>query len=343
MKTIFASTPKEAGLWQEFVDSHAESGSYHCWGWKQVIQNSFGWPTYYLMLSEGEKIEGVLPLVWQKSWLFGNFLTSVPYLNGGGVLARSRAGEEALVEEAIALARRLGTNHLELRHRRDHALGLPEKTNKVAVVRPIDPDPDKMWQSLDHKVRTDIRKSKKSNLTVQFGGTDLLNEFYPILAVNMRDLGTPVYSCIFFREILRAFPETARICIVRHEGKPIAASFLTAYRHLLEAVWSCSLAEYRSMKPNMFLYWEILCFASKTRYGIFDFGRSSIGSGTHRFKLQWGSQEVPLHWHYWVRNGNDLPELNPQNPRYRAAIWLWQRLPLPMTKLIGPRLARCLP
>jgi serine/alanine adding enzyme len=343
MKTIFANTEKEGQLWQQFVDRHAESGSYHCWGWKQVIENSFGWPTYYLMLSEGEEIEGVLPLVWQKSWLFGNFLTSVPYLNGGGVLARSHEAEEALLAEAIALARRLGTSHLELRHRRDHALGLPAKTNKVAVVRPLDPDTNKMWQSLDHKVRTDIRKAKKSNLTVQFGGAELLDEFYSIFAVNMRDLGTPVYSCIFFREILCAFPETAHICIIRHEGEPAAASFSTAYRHALEAVWSCSLAKYRAMKPNMLLYWEILCFAAKKGYRVFDFGRSSTGSGTHRFKMQWGSQEVPLFWMYWQKNGSTLPELNPQNPKYRLAIWIWQKLPVSLTKLVGPRIVRCLP
>jgi serine/alanine adding enzyme len=343
MKITLANTEKEGQLWQQFVDSHPESGSYHCWGWKQVIEKSFGWPTYYLMLSEDEKIEGVLPLVWQKSWLFGNFLTSVPYLNGGGVLARSPAGEKALVEEAIALAQRLGTNHIELRHRRDHALGLPAKTNKVAVVRPVDPDEDKMWQSLDHKVRTDIRKGKKSSLTAQFGSAELLDEFYRVFAVNMRDLGTPVYSSVFFREILRAFPETAHICLVRHEGQAIAASFLTAYRDTVEAVWSCSLAQYRSMKPNMTLYWEILRFAGKGGYQIFDFGRSSVGSGTHRFKMQWGSHEVPLFWTYWQKNGSALPELNPQNPKYRLAIRVWQKLPLALTKLVGPRIVRCLP
>jgi serine/alanine adding enzyme len=200
-----------------------------------------------------------------------------------------------------------------------------------------------MWQSLDHKVRTDVRKAKKSNLTVQFGRRELLDEFYGVFAVNMRDLGTPVYSLAFFQEILSIFSQTTHICLVRHESRTIAASFLIAYRDTLEAVWSCSLAQYRSMKPNMFLYWEILSFAGKNGYQLFDFGRSSIGSGTHRFKLQWGSYEIPLYWHYWLRDGNDPPELNPENPRYKLAIWLWQRLPLPVTKLIGPKVVRCLP
>jgi serine/alanine adding enzyme len=331
MEVIFASTEEHAVLWQQFVDGHPESGSYHCWGWKRVIETSFNWPTFYLMATEGNKVEGVLPLVWQKSLLFGNFLTSVPYLNGGGVLVRDQSAEEALVQEAVTLAQRLGANHLELRHRQERLPSLPTKRSKVAVVRPVDPDREVMWPSLDHKVRTDIRKAMKSGLTVHFGRNDLLDEFYPIFSTNMRDLGTPVYGRGFFQEILHVFPSTTHICVIRCQRKPVAASFLIGHRHTLEAVWSCSLKAYRSMKPNMFLYWELLCFAGEHSYRIFDFGRSSIGSGTHRFKMQWGSQEIPLFWSYWLRNGTQLPRLNPENPRYRLAIWLWQKLPVSLT------------
>lgn len=93
----------------------------------------------------------------------------------------------------------------------------------------------------------------------------------------------------------------------------------------------------------MFLYWNILRFAAEHGYRQFDFGRSSIDSGTHRFKKQWGSQELPLYWAYWVPDGAPLPETNKENPRYRSAIRLWQRLPVALTKLIGPPIVKCLP
>jgi predicted N-acyltransferase len=159
----------------------------------------------------------------------------------------------------------------------------------------------------------------------------------------MRDLGTPAYRRNFFAEILEAFPKDSHICVVRHKGKPLAVSFLSGYRDTIEALWSSSLYEFASMKPNMFLYWKILSFAGERGFRLFDFGRSSIGSGTHRFKKQWGSQEVPLYWVYWVPEGADLPELNIDNPRYRVAIWLWQRLPMSVTKVIGPPIVKRLP
>ncbi len=343
MKVHLATGEADAQLWEQFVKTHTQSSNYHRWGWKQVIENSFRWPTFYLMAREDTRILGILPLVWQKSWMFGSFLTSLPFLNSGGVAAENQSAKEALVAEAIALAQQLRARYLELRHRLNPELALPTKTHKVAVVRSIEPDAEKMWAALPHKVRTDIRKGIKSGLTADLGGAELLDAFYGVFARNMRDLGTPVYGRHFFSEILRTFPDDTHICVVSHHGQPVAASFLTGYRGTLEAPWSSSLYSHIAMKPNMFLYWKILCFAGERGYQLFDFGRSTIGSGTHRFKKQWGSQDVPLYWVYWVPEGADLPELNIDNPRYRLAIWLWQRLPVSVTKVVGPAIVKCLP
>ena len=343
MKIVFAQGKEDAERWQRFLEGQTCASNYHRWGWKQVIEASFGWPTYYLMAEDKGRVAGILPLVWQKSWLFGSFLTSLPFLNAGGVVAESALAEEALIAEAIALAQRLGAQHLELRHRRDHQLNLPIKTNKVSVVRPVTPDGDALWSSLSTKVRTKVRRAEKYGLVAEFDGEPHLGGFYNVFAENMRDLGTPVYARNFFRQILRIFPYDSYLCIVRHEGKAIAASFLTGFRDSVEAMWSCSLYSHAKMKPNMFMYWKIMEFAGRQGYKTFDFGRSSVGSGTHRFKMQWRSQEVRLYWVYWLPEGKNLPELNPENPRFRLAVRLWQRLPLFVTNLLGPRIVRCLP
>lgn len=343
VKVRQAKDPDDASRWEGFLGGRPESTACHRWGWKEVIEKSFGWQTFYLLAEERGEIRGVLPLVWQKSAVFGSFLTSVPYLNAGGVLAENEAAKEALVAEAIALARKTKARYLELRHRTDPALQLPTKTHKVAVVFPLTGDKDSLWAALPHKVRTDIRKGMKSDLRADFGGAEFLDDFYEVFARNMRDLGTPVYARRFFAEILRVFPDDSFICRVRHGETTVAASFLIGHPSALEAVWSCSRYDFLAMRPNMFLYWSILCFAAERGFRFFDFGRSTVGSGTHRFKKQWGTQDVPLFWAYWLPEGDSLPELNPDNPRYRLAIRLWQRLPVPLTKLIGPPLAKRLP
>lgn len=332
-----------AQAWERFVETHEECGNYHRWGWKQVIERSFRWPTFYLMAENDGRVCGILPLVWQKSRLFGSFFTSLPFVNSGGVVAETHEAKEALVAQAVNIAKRNGAKYLELRQRTDPGLSLPTKTHKVAMVLPLQANSEAMMAALPHKVRTDLRKSIKTGLEAQFGGAEFLDIFYDVFAKNMRELGTPVYARKLFAEIFEAFPNDTYICVVRYQGKPVAVSFLSEYKGAIEALWSSSLYNFSHLKPNMFLYWSILCFAGAKGFRIFDFGRSSVGSGTHRFKKQWGTTEIPLHWAYWVPEGSPLPELNNENPRYQMAIRIWQKLPLPITKLMGPPIVRCLP
>ena len=91
------------------------------------------------------------------------------------------------------------------------------------------------------------------------------------------------------------------------------------------------------------LYGAVLEFACREGFKEFDFGRSSVDSGTYRFKAQWGAQPHQLHWYYWLSEGRRIPELNPDNPKYKAAIALWKRLPVPVANLVGPHLVKYLP
>ncbi len=343
MKVNLCQHENDGKRWEEFVDRQIQGTYCHRWKWKQVIENSFGWPTYYLMAEDDSRIRGVLPLVWQRSWFFGSFLSSLPFLNAGGILAETELAKQTLLSAAIDVSKSVHANHLELRHREDLELGLAKRMNKVTVVLPVDADSEKMWKALDTKIRTKVRKSQSHGLSAEFGREEFLDDFYSVLSANMRDLGTPIYKIGFFREVLHAFPQDTYICRVLHEGRTIAASFLCGYRDRIEAVWSSSLKDRLKLKPNMFLYWNLFCFAAQQGYRTFDFGRSTVDSGTHAFKMQWGSQTIPLHWEYWLPGGRALPEINPQNPKYGIAIRVWQKMPLILTNMVGPHIARCLP
>ncbi len=343
MEIIYCQSTNDASEWDEFVETHTNSSNYHRWNWKRVLEKAFNWPTFYLMAKENNGVQGILPLVWQKSWIFRGCVSSLPVLSAGGVVAETEAAAEELLKKAKSITQRVDAQFLELRYRDERADRLQVKNDKVTVVRPLLPDREQMWSGLGTKIRTKIRKAMNAGMTAEFGGAEFLNEFYALFCEKMRDLGTPVYSRLLFQEILAAFPEDTRICVVRLEGKPIAAAFLTGFRDTIEAKWSASTSQYLSLKPNMFLYWNLFCFAGERGYKVFDFGRSTPNSGTHVFKMQWGSQTIPLHWAYWQPSGHELPQVNTQNPKYTLAIRIWQKLPVGLTRAIGPALVRNLP
>ena len=93
----------------------------------------------------------------------------------------------------------------------------------------------------------------------------------------------------------------------------------------------------------MLLYWECIKLAIERGSKHFDIGRCTIGSGTHRFKKQWGAEATQLYWRYWLRDGQTMPQLNPENATCALAIRAWQKLPLWAANFIGPRIVRYLP
>jgi hypothetical protein len=82
---------------------------------------------------------------------------------------------------------------------------------------------------------------------------------------------------------------------------------------------------------------------AKLGYRVFDFGRSREGTGAYNFKRHWGFEPVPLPYQYVLRDGAQMPNLSPSNPKLAFAVRAWKRTPLPLTKLIGPRLTKYLP
>jgi len=202
---------------------------------------------------------------------------------------------------------------------------------------------EELWKGFKSKLRSQIRRPKKEGFTVKFGQLDEIESFYEVFACNMRDLGTPVYTKQLFENTLREFPDNARICTVYDGKQPIASGFIIGFKNQLQIPWASSLRTHNRFGPNMMLYWNILKFACEQGYTQFDFGRSTQDEGTYKFKQQWGAQPVQCYWQYWLSSGDEMPEINPDNPTYQFAIRSWQRLPVPVTKWLGPKIVKFIP
>jgi len=334
----------DGATWDAFVLSQEESSNYHQYGWRKVIEESFGHKTYYLVARNNvHDICGLLPLVHMKSKLFGSFLVSLPFFNYGGLLCNETSAERSLLIKAESMLGELRAKHSELRHLQTFVEGLATKEHKVTMMLNLEMDEDAQWKTLDTKVRNQVRKALKSGLNVVTGHQELLDGFYGVFSRNMRDLGTPVYSRNFFLNILETFPETTRIISVMLGERTVASGIMSWFRDRLEVPWASSLRDYREMCPNNLLYWEAIRFAISNGSGKFDFGRSTPGEGTYRFKKQWGAIACPLYWQYLLKDGEELPELNTKNPKYKLAIRLWQRMPLVVTNALGPLLVKNIP
>jgi FemAB-related protein (PEP-CTERM system-associated) len=312
--------------------------------WLAVLRDGLQQTPICLEAIAEDNTRGLLPLAYIHSVLFGRFLVSLPYLNYGGVIAHNDATAALLIDRAVQLADSLDVRYLELRHEQglDHpALGHRLGT-KVHMRLPLPTSAEVLWKQLNCKVRNQVGKGKKSGLNVVWGGQELLREFFAVFSHHMRDLGTPTYGKRLFASILRHFPNRAELCVVRADAKPAAAALLLHGWGVSEVPSACCLRRYNHTCANMLMYWHLLERAVERQQAFFDFGRSSQESPTYRFKKQWGATETPAQWQYYLRRGS-VGDMRPENPRYQRLIRLWQRLPVSLARLIGPRIVRGIP
>lgn len=337
------ATVEESADWDRYVTAADAATGYHLWRWQYVFDRALGHRCHYLIARRGASMVGVLPLVEVRSRLFGRALSSLPYVNYGGVLASDQAAAVALLESAGDLARRRALSYVLMRHSRRVFSDVPARSHKVTLLLQLAATSQVMWDRLDRKVRNQVRKAEKSGVTIECGGAELLNDFYGIFARNMRDLGTPVYGRNLFAAILEQFPVEARLHVARLKGRAIAGALSYAYRNRIEVPSASSLREFRALCPNHLLYWSIICYALAQGHGVFDFGRSTPDDGTYHFKRQWGAEPLQLWWEYHLGDGARLPSADRHSSTFRASIEIWKRLPTAVATLIGPRLARLVP
>ena len=340
--TIQKLTPELEQRWNEYAAAR-DASIYHDVRWTGLIKKVFGHDSHYLIALDDGDVVGILPLVHLKSILFGSFMVSMPYFNYGGVIADSKAIEKKLLRSAIDFAEEKKVGHIEFRDLDSWDESWPVRTDKVNMILELPHTTELLGKSLGAKRRSQIRRPQKEGIKSKVGGIELLDDFYHVFSINMRDLGTPVYSKSFFLEILKTFPEESRIVVLKLGEIPVSAAFLLEYKEQLEIPWASTLRAYNRFSPNMLLYWEVLKLAIESGCKRFDFGRSSIDSGTYRFKKQWGAEPRQLYWHYWLAEGMDMPKLTPDNAKYKMAISLWQRLPTVVTNIIGPSVIKNLP
>ena len=372
IKTI---TPSDASAWDDYVNTHPQATLYHLSGWKHVIEKTYGHKTYYLMVVDSSKLKaqssivGILPLVHLKHFIFGNSLISVPFFDLGGILADDEEAENILISEAIKLGQKLKANNIELRHaeplkllnnslqedsstpgtpgqsckfcqKQGRSLAITTKLHKVRMLLELPESSEILMKSFKSKLRSQVKRPMKDGLISKIGGLELLDNFYDIFLINMRDLGSPVHSKKLIYNVLKEFPEKAKIVAVYKDGQPLAASIIVGFKDTLENPWASSLRQFSRLNPNMLLYWTMLEYACDNGFKYFDFGRSSPDEGTYKFKKQWGSKPENLHWHNIFLNGKPISEDTDEKSKFDKAIQYWQKLPVSVTKIIGPMIRK---
>jgi len=333
---IRAAETADRSRWDGFVTSHPAGTLFHLFGWGEVIAEAFGQTPHYLIAERSGSVVGVLPLVHKRSRLFGDGLISTPYCSYGGAVAEDDAIARQLEDRAAAIGRELAVGSVEMRNRhprRDDWLRVD--SIYATFRRPIPATDDLVIRSVSSKGRRhELKKSLRRELA--FVIEPGIDDFYAMLSESYRNLGTPIFSKRYFALLHAKFERNIEIYVVSDREGPLTASMAFYFRDDVHPVYTGGGHRARAAQANDFLYLRMMGRARERGATIFDFGRSKRGTGSFDNKRHWGFEPEPLAYEYKLITRTEPPNLNPMNPKYKLMVDVWQRLPLGLSRLVGP-------
>ena len=351
--------PGEDSRWDSYVSRHPLGTFFHLTGWSRVVAEQFRHQPHHLVVEEGRRWLGVLPLFLTRSPFLGRNLVSVPYAVYGGALADGDAALQALLERAGQLGSELGVGYVELRHLERRPGERPRSPLYVTYRCELPDDVAEVMARIPKKARAEVRCAREAaapavvdgphkrresfGITVTPDGS--VDELFALFAENKRRLGSPSLPLRWFRGLAEEFGKAAVIHrAVTPQGRTLAAVMSFCFRDTVYAYYSGSRSDIDHTGVNNWIYCAIMEWAVEQGYRRFDFGRSRADSGPARFKKNMGFTPEPLQYDYLLLGrGAKLPEFHPSNPRLALPRRIWSRMPLFLCNHLGARLSRYIP
>ena len=329
----------DEAAWSRIVGENPDSSFFHRIEWRSLLIDTLGYDDHYLCATRGENVVGILPLVGVRSRLFGSSLTSLPFCAYGGPLgggSDQAAIEAALVDAAVVKGKALGVNHVEVRGLRVISQEAPRQDLYSTFRSLIPADLDSM-KGIPQKRRNVVRKAV--SLGLQASVSRDADRFFELYAENARSHGTPALGKNFFRALVKIFEDDCDILFVSDASGRDLSGILNFYHHgEVLAYFAGEVDAARETNANDFKYWSLMRHAASRGCTRFDFGRSKAGTGSFQFKKLWGFEPQVLHYEFPYLPAGQVPQNNPMNPKYRAAIETWKRLPRAVVDRVGPLL-----
>ena len=130
---------------------------------------------------------------------------------------------------------------------------------------------EEVLASFEQKTRYNIRLASRKGVTVRVCGDEMLDDFSRIMNETGARDGFIVRPREYFKKMLDALGEHARLYMAFYEDKPIAGTLAIAYGDKVWYLYGASSNEYRNVMPNYLLQWEMIRWAIERKAAVYDF------------------------------------------------------------------------
>lgn len=334
--------------WDEFLKRTGIGDITFTTDFLEIIESEYKYkPLHHIAFKDGEVV-GIFPAFLVKGLFGDKRIISLPFSERGGIICIEGYEEQILGHfiESIDLD---DVQYIEIRapvvKNCLGKFGFQENPNYnyctflIDLTKPL----DEIWKNMDKgSVRWGIKKAMKSGLdVVEIDTPNKLREFYNLYLKTMKYHGSPPHSFNYFKKLFRTFKlGSIRVTLATHEGIYVGGMLCFIYNKKIHYSFGVSRTEHIGLNPNNLLIWDAIQWGKNRGCEVFDFGRTRRGSGVYHFKRRWGGTEENLPHYVKLCNSSEMPYVDPSNKKYRLMIKLWSKLPITLSKALGPFVRR---
>jgi len=336
--------------WNSFLERN-DGTPYAHWGWSEAVA-SYGHDHWNLVARrrDTDSLVAALPLTHVRSRLFGSQLLSPAFAERGSVVVDeggdTSGAKRLLLEQTKRMADARDVGFVSLRGSQvgeGQGENFTVKNRYVTFRVPVRRGRDAVRADVkDSRLRQVDQATEDDSLQFRVGDSlDDLRAYYRLYLETMRGHGSPAHSFGFFRTLWEQLHDDGnlRLGMISHDGSLINGIIDLSMGSTVYQWGVVSDYDYRDLNGGSLLLWKSLERAAQAGYDTYEFGRTREGSGVYTFKKSFGGSKT---WyddlHYFPDRTAELPD--PEDSKYERAREVWQRLPLWVTRLVGPQVRK---
>jgi hypothetical protein len=328
--------PSHAPGWDNEIARLPGASFFHGATWSRVMQQTYGYQPCYLVLRDKDTVEGVLPLMEVNSPLTGRRGISLPFTDACAPLVAGQRSGSILFDSALNYGRERKWRSVEVRGGNLPQGAEPSLSFLSHHLALTDSEAD-LFGRFDASVRRAIRKSESAGLKVEAGNdVSAMSEFYRLVSMTRKRHGLPPQPLRFFEALHQHViaPRLGHLALVRRGAVAIAGAVFLRFGPTAVYKFGASDERFQEYRANNLVMWDALRRYAALGCRTFDFGRTSLrNEGLRRFKLGWGTTEMPLHYiKYDFKKDRFIRERDEASGWHNA---VFRFLPRPVSRFIG--------
>src|SRR5579864_5228422 len=261
---FFELDPLKDPRWKAFTDWHPDASVFHRVEWLQALKTCYGYdPIVFSLTPPGCPLETGLLICRVNSRLTGRRFVSVPFSDHCEPLVSHPEEVDVLLAGLANKTDKSRGKYFEIRP----IVQLPNDQTNLGISQnyylhrlDLRRTEEKLFKSF-HKdsIQRKIRRAEREGLRYEGGSTDeLLNCFYKLLIMTRRRHGLPPQPLKWFRAIIAALGQDAKIRVAFKEDIPVASIFTVAYKKTLIYKYGSSDSQFNNLGGTPFLFWKAI-------------------------------------------------------------------------------------